>query len=113
NGLEALEALTTLQPDVITLDVQMPQMDGLECLDRIMLLRPTPVVMASAVTAEGASEALRAIDLGAVDVIAKPAGAVSMRMDAFGPPLVEKVRAAAQARLPRSLRLRERVRSRA
>ena len=109
NGAEALEMLATLRPDVITLDVQMPQMDGLECLDRIMLQRPTPVVMASAVTVEGAAEALKALDLGAVDVIAKPRGAVSLRMDAFGPPLVEKVRAAAQARLSSAHRLRERL----
>ena len=113
NGAEALEALEAVRPDVITLDVQMPQMDGLECLDRIMLQRPTPVVMASAVTAAGAAEALRALDLGAVDVIAKPTGAVSLRMDDFGPPLVEKVRAAAQARLSKTHRLRERVRARA
>lgn len=112
NGAEALEMLATVQPDVITLDVQMPQMDGLTCLDRIMVERPTPVVMASAITVEGAVEVLRAIDLGAVDVIAKPSGALSLRMDAFGPPLVAKVRAAAQARLPSSHRLRERVRAR-
>ena len=112
NGAEALAALASVRPDVITLDVQMPEMDGLECLDRIMLQRPTPVVMASAVTVEGAAEALRALDLGAVDVIAKPSGAVSLRMDEFGPPLVEKVRAAAQARLPSAHRLRERIRAR-
>lgn len=112
DGAEALAMLSTLQPDVITLDVQMPNMDGLACLDRIMLQRPTPVVMASSVTVEGAAEALRALDLGAVDVIAKPTGAVSLRMDAFGPPLVEKVRAAAQARLRSAHRLRERVRAR-
>ena len=105
--------LGTLRPDVITLDVQMPEMDGLECLDRIMLQRPTPVVMASSVTTEGATEALRAIDLGAIDFIAKPGGAMSLRMDAFGPPLVEKVRAAAQARMSTTHRLRERVRARA
>jgi len=97
---------------VITLDVQMPNMDGLRCLDRIMLERPTPVVMASAVTAEGAAETLQAIDLGAVDFIAKPGGAVSLQMDTYGPALVEKVRAAAAARLPAAHRLRERVRAR-
>lgn len=109
NGVEALEALEAARPDVITLDVQMPEMDGLTCLDRIMLQRPTPVVMASSVTTEGAAEALRAIDLGAVDVIAKPSGAISLRMETFGPMLVEKVRAAARARLPRTRRLRERL----
>ncbi len=112
DGAEALAMLGAVQPDVITLDVQMPRMDGLECLDRIMLQRPTPVVMASAVTAEGAAEAIRAIGLGAIDVMAKPSGAVSLRMDDFGPPLVEKVRAAAQARLRKSHRLGERIRAR-
>ena len=112
DGTEALALLATVQPDVITLDVHMPQMDGLECLDRIMLQRPTPVVMASAVTVEGAAEAMRAIGLGAIDVMAKPAGAVSLRMQDFGPPLVEKVRAAAQARLRKSHRLGERIRAR-
>jgi two-component system chemotaxis response regulator CheB len=111
DGVEALAALGTFQPDVITLDVQMPKMDGLECLDRIMVQRPTPVVMASSVTVEGAAEALRAIDLGAVDVIAKPTGAVSLRMAEFGPALVQKVRAAAQARLPKAHRLRDRIRA--
>lgn len=112
NGVEALDVLQTVRPDVITLDVQMPEMDGLTCLDRIMLERPTPVVMASSVTEAGAAEALKAIELGAVDFIAKPAGAVSLRMDQFGPPLVEKVRAAAQASLPKARRLRDRVRAR-
>lgn len=112
DGAEALAMLASVQPDVITLDVQMPNMDGLECLDRIMVQRPTPVVMASSVTSEGAAEALRAIDLGAVDVIAKPTGAVSLRMDTFGPPLVEKVRAAAQAKLRTAHRLRDRIRAR-
>ncbi|MGH8181684.1 MAG: response regulator, partial [Steroidobacteraceae bacterium] len=109
NGLEALAQLEPFQPDVITLDVQMPQMDGLECLDRIMVQRPCPVVMVSAVTAEGAEATLEALRLGAVDFVAKPAGAVSLRMQEFGPTLKEKVRTAAGARLPASHRLRERV----
>ena len=109
NGLEALAQLDAFQPDVITLDVQMPQMDGLQCLDRIMVQRPCPVVMVSAVTAEGAAATLEALRLGAVDFVPKPAGAVSLRMQEFGPTLKEKVRTAADARLPASHRLRERV----
>jgi two-component system chemotaxis response regulator CheB len=109
NGLEALTLLEGFRPDVITLDVQMPQMNGLECLDRIMVQRPCPVVMVSAVTAEGADSTLDALRLGAVDFIAKPIGAVSLRMEEFAPALKEKIRSAAQARLPASRRLRERV----
>lgn len=110
NGLEALAQLDTFAPDVITLDVQMPQMDGLECLDRIMVQRPCPVVMVSTVTAEGAEATLEALRLGALDFVAKPAGAVSLRIHEFAPSFMEKVRAAATARLPASHRLRERVR---
>lgn len=113
DGEEALAQLDEMRPDVITLDVQMPGIDGLECLDRIMVRRPTPVVIASSVTATGAREAVKALQLGAVDVIAKPSGAVSLKMDEFGPQLVEKVRAAANARLPKALRLRDRVRAKA
>lgn len=109
NGLEALAQLDSFEPDVITLDVQMPAMDGLECLDRIMVQRPCPVVMVSTVTEEGAEATLRALRLGAVDFVPKPSGAVSLQIEEFGPKLVEKVRTAAAARLPSSHRLRERV----
>jgi two-component system chemotaxis response regulator CheB len=113
NGLEALAQLETFEPDVVTLDVQMPQMDGLQCLDRIMLQRPCPVVMVSTVTEAGAEATFEALRLGAVDFVAKPAGAVSLRMQEFGPILKQKVRAAAAARLPATHRLRERVQFRA
>jgi two-component system chemotaxis response regulator CheB len=112
NGLEALDELDKFTPDVVTLDVHMPQMNGIECLDRIMVQRPCPVVMVSSLTAEGAGETLQALALGAVDFVAKPEGAVSLRMDAFAPTLVEKVRAAANARLRASLRLKDRVQHR-
>lgn len=113
DGVEALEKLDSFQPNAITLDVNMPQMNGLECLDRIMVQRPCPVVMVSSVTEAGAESALNALRLGAVDFIAKPSGAVSLHMDSFAPALLEKIRAAASAKLPASRRLRERVQLRA
>ena len=112
DGVEALDRLQTFAPDVVTLDIHMPQMDGLACLDRIMIERPCPVVMVSSQTAEGAETALEALRLGAVDFIAKPSGAVSLRIGEMAPALVEKVRAAAGAKLRSSLRLKERVRHR-
>nr|WP_279306554.1 chemotaxis-specific protein-glutamate methyltransferase CheB [Microvirga solisilvae] len=112
NGVEALEQLRTFKPDVITLDVNMPEMDGLACLDRIMLENPCPVVMVSSLTEAGAGVTLEAIELGAVDFITKPDRAVSLEMETLAPQLIEKVRAASQARLPSSLRLAERVRLR-
>ena len=111
DGLETLEKIADFQPDVITLDIHMPKLDGIACLNRIMLERPTPVVMVSALTQAGAEETLRALELGAVDVVAKPSGVLPLKMDRFGPQLVEAVRAAAQARISKARRLAERVRS--
>jgi two-component system chemotaxis response regulator CheB len=110
NGREALAAIANARPDVVTLDVHMPEMDGLTCLDRIMIEAPCPVVMVSSMTAHGADATLEALRLGAVDFVAKPTGAVSLRFDEVARPLIEKVRAAAGARLKTSLRLREKVR---
>ena len=109
SGEEAIAQVHAFQPQVITLDIHMPGMDGLACLDRIMLERPTPVVMVSALTAQGADETLEAMALGAVDFITKPAGAMSLVIDQLAPLLIEKVRAAASARLPRARRLAERI----
>jgi two-component system chemotaxis response regulator CheB len=110
NGNEAFELVRSFDPQVVTLDVQMPGMDGLTCLGRIMLEAPRPVVMISSLTAEGAEATLEAIELGAVDFVAKPSGTVSLEIDRLRPVLVEKVRAAANARIRRTLRLTERVR---
>jgi two-component system chemotaxis response regulator CheB len=112
DGVEALQQVHAFKPDVITLDVQMPRMDGLSCLDKIMVERPCPVVMVSSLTAEGADATLEALELGAVDFVAKPSGAVSLAIDDFGPLLVDKVRSAAASRVRRSHRLAERLRAR-
>jgi two-component system chemotaxis response regulator CheB len=110
SGNEALELVRSFDPQVVTLDVQMPGMDGLTCLSQIMIEAPRPVVMISSLTAEGAEATLEAIELGAVDFVTKPSGTVSLEIDRLRPVLVEKVRAAANARIRRTLRLTERVR---
>lgn len=112
DGAHALAMLGEVAPDVVTLDVAMPGMNGLECLDQIMIQRPCPVVMLSAMTSAGAAETLDAMALGAVDFIPKPRGAVSLEIDAVVPELVQKVRDAAATRISKTLRLRERVRAR-
>lgn len=112
DGDQALTEHARFRPDVITLDVNMPGLDGLACLDRIMLDRPTPVVMVSSLTADGAEVTLDAMERGAIDFVAKPSGAVSLEMDRLGPLIIQKVRAAARARLRPTLRLAERIRAR-
>ena len=94
----ALERVRTAPPDVITLDVEMPRMDGLEFLRRLMQWRPLPVVMVSSLTERGADTTLRALELGAVDFIAKPALASATDLDLYADELTEKLRAAATSR---------------
>lgn len=110
DGAEALDLICSFDPQVVTLDVQMPRMDGLACLSRIMLEAPRPVVMISALTAEGTEATLEAMELGAVDFIAKPDGTFSLAVERLRPILLEKVRAASQARIRKTLRLTERIR---
>ena len=112
NGHEALEMARSFAPDVITLDIRMPDMDGLAFLDRLMVENPRPVVMVSSLTAAGAAATLEAMRLGAVDFVAKPSGAISLDINRMAPLLVGKVRAASRARIQNSLRLVERVRQR-
>jgi two-component system, chemotaxis family, protein-glutamate methylesterase/glutaminase len=95
--LEAREQIKKLNPDVVTLDVEMPKMNGLEFLEKIMRLRPTPVVMVSTLTQAGADVTLAALELGAVDCIGKPVGGVTAQ-EAFAE-LTAKVKAAARARV--------------
>jgi two-component system, chemotaxis family, protein-glutamate methylesterase/glutaminase len=110
NGTEALDLVRSFDPHVVTLDVKMPGLDGLSCLSRIMIEAPRPVVMISSLTAEGAEATLEAVELGAVDFVEKPGGAVSLQIDRLRPLLVEKIRGAAKVKISRTLRLAERVR---
>lgn len=112
DGAEAIDKLHAFGPDVVTLDIHMPRMDGIACLDRIMVERPCPVVMVAQRTQAGADETLEALELGAVDFIPKPEGAVSLEIDALAPRLVETVRGAAAARIKPTLRLADRIRAR-
>lgn len=100
---EAREIIRELDPDVITLDIEMPRMDGLAFLERLMRLRPMPVVMVSTLTERGAATTLRALELGAVDFIAKPVLDVRNGLDALAHEIAEKLRAAAGARVGRKL----------
>ena len=99
--LVAREMIRNLNPDVITLDVEMPHMDGIEFLSRLMRLRPMPVVMVSTLTERGADVTLRALELGAVDFVAKPKIGVSDGLRQLGADITEKIRTAARARVHR------------
>ncbi|MDC8012893.1 protein-glutamate methylesterase/protein-glutamine glutaminase [Tahibacter soli] len=94
----AREMIKRLEPDVVTLDVEMPRMDGLTFLDNLMRLHPLPVVMVSSLTEAGAEATLDALELGAVDYVAKPKSAVAHGIEAYADELRAKVRAAAGAR---------------
>ena len=94
NGKDAIDKLIALQPDVITLDVEMPVMDGLEALKEIMRVRPTPVVMLSSTTEKGAKNTVLAMESGAVDFVAKPGGAISLNLGTIKDEIIEKVIAA-------------------
>lgn len=97
DGKEAVEKTLKLDPDVITLDVEMPGMDGLAALKEIMRLKPTSVVMVSSLTRKGADTTIKALALGAVDFVAKPSGAISLDMKDVAQELREKVLIAASA----------------
>jgi two-component system chemotaxis response regulator CheB len=96
--LVAREKIKALNPDVITLDIEMPRMDGLSFLERLMALRPMPVVVVSSLTQKGTDAALQALELGAVEVVGKPITDLRTAMPALRAELVGKLRAAANSR---------------
>lgn len=99
DGLDCLAKVGEVLPDVITMDVEMPRLDGLSTLRRLMEERPTPVVMVSSFTREGTDVTIRALALGAVDFVAKPSGSISLDIQKVGQELVHKVKQAAQAKV--------------
>lgn len=106
DGLEALEKIKELKPDVVTLDVQMPRLDGLETLDRILNECPTPVIMVSSLTQRAADVTFQALERGAMDYVGKPENLRDLS-DAFGRELVNKLRTMAGADVLRVLEVRK------
>ncbi|MFC4621734.1 chemotaxis response regulator protein-glutamate methylesterase [Comamonas nitrativorans] len=102
--LVAREMIRELNPDVITLDVEMPRMDGIDFLGRLMRLRPMPVLMISTLTERGAEVTMRALELGAVDFVAKPRIGVANGLQQLAAEIVDKVRIAAKAHVHRMVR---------
>lgn len=100
NGLEAISLVGKLKPDVVTLDVEMPVMNGLDALKRIMEQYPTPIIMLSSLTQDGAAETIEALHLGAIDFITKPSGSISADLYKVREELINKIKLAAQVRLP-------------
>lgn len=97
--LVARDMIKQLNPDVLTLDVEMPKMDGLEFLERLMRLRPMPVVMVSTLTERGSEITLRALELGAIDFVTKPKMSIVDGMHEYTELIADKIRAAAHARI--------------
>lgn len=97
--LVARDLIKKFNPDVLTLDVEMPRMDGLDFLEKLMRLRPMPVVMVSSLTGRGSEVTLRALELGAIDFVTKPQLGIREGMLAYSEMIAEKVRTASRASL--------------
>jgi len=103
-GTEAVTELVAWQPDAVTLDINMPEMDGLTALSLMMAARPTPVVMVSSLTEQGALATFEALALGAVDFIAKPGGTISLSIEDISAQLLSKIKGALRARVNMGVR---------
>ena len=99
DGIHVLEKLDVINPDVITLDVNMKLMDGLTTLKLIMEKHPIPVIMLSNATRKGAEETLKALEYGAIDYVAKPSGEISLDLEKIRDELITKIKAAAKAKI--------------
>ncbi|NEW05565.1 chemotaxis response regulator protein-glutamate methylesterase [Paenibacillus sp. SYP-B3998] len=99
NGKEAIDQVKLLRPDAVTMDIEMPEMNGLDALQRIMAEQPTPIIMLSSLTQEGASETIRALELGAIDFIRKPSGSISLDLYKVKQLLHEKLQIAVRSKM--------------
>ncbi len=99
DAFAARDKFKKLKPDVLTLDIEMPGMNGLEFLEKLMNYQPTPVIMVSSLTTQGAEATLKALSLGAIDFVAKPAGQLEVELPRMSEEIVEKIRAAHRARV--------------
>ncbi|PKM46294.1 MAG: chemotaxis response regulator protein-glutamate methylesterase [Firmicutes bacterium HGW-Firmicutes-8] len=97
DGLEAIEKVKQWRPSVVTLDVEMPKLDGLAALERIMRECPTPVIMLSSLTQQGNETTIRALTIGAVDFVGKPSGTISLDIQKVREELITKIKIAAKA----------------
>src|SRR3954470_19361878 len=102
--LVARELIKQTNPDVLTLDVEMPKMDGLDFLEKLMRLRPMPVVMVSSLTERGSEITMRALELGAVDFVTKPKMSIQSGMLEYAELITDKIRAASKARVKTMVR---------
>lgn len=96
DGIEGIEKLQTLNPQVMTMDIEMPNLNGLQALNEIMRWKPTPVIILSALTTEGAEASMQALEAGAFDIVAKPSGGTGSNLEVLAEEIIAKVKAAAQ-----------------
>lgn len=104
HGYEAVRKTESLRPDVITMDVNMPHMDGLKAVEQIMSAMPTPIVMISSLTKAGAETTIKALDSGAIDFVYKPSGVVSPDITELAGEITSKIKLASKIRVVRSVK---------